>query len=263
MYVTNQQIAKSIFFNFFYKYIYTFINLYHNYNVVNSENINKDYNKGCIYISRHSTHNYELLGGLFTLYKYSKKPVRGIGHYLIYILCPYYISLGVVIGTNGNVDNLLKHNEDVYILPGGAEEMTYGGKNALTCYWTTMSNRYRMGFAKLAIKHNVPIIPVASLEVKDIVWAPFIDLARLLYITEIYNWILFICFEYKKLYRILFYIKIFMSCLFGSILVIPKPKKINLRIGNHIYIQENESVFDFTKRCETELNNLVKTEIDW
>ncbi len=254
MYISNKQISNSFLFIFFYNYIYKIINLYHNYNIINDININKNYNKGCIYISRHSTHNYELLGGLISIYKYSKKPVRGIGHYLLYLICPYYAFLGVVVGTRKNVDELLKNNEDIYILPGGAEEMTFGDKNALKCYWHTMSQNYRTGFAKFSIKYDVPIIPIASAEVKDIVYAPVIEIARLLYIIKLYDSILLYFYNNKKVYKILFYIKIFFSVLFGSILVIPIPKKINLHIGNHLYKRQHEDIYEFTKRCEYELN---------
>jgi hypothetical protein len=60
------------------------------------------------------------------------------------------------------------------------------------------------------------------------------------------------------IYKILFYIKMIFTVICGSILVIPIPVNIELIIGNHIYKEENETLVEFTKRCEKELNIIIK-----
>ena len=48
------------------------------------------------------------------------------------------------------------------------------------------------------------------------------------------------------------------TLIFGSILIIPIPTKIELKIGNHIYKELNETLIEYTKRCEKELYRLIQ-----
>ena len=112
--IYNNNIKKSFFYNLFIKYIYPIILLYYPIKIINKQNIYQNQYKSCIYISRHTLHNYELLLGLFTLNKYSPKVIRGLGHYLIYIMCPWYLLLGIVIGTKNTAKKLIKNNERIY-----------------------------------------------------------------------------------------------------------------------------------------------------
>jgi hypothetical protein len=45
---------------------------------------------------------------------------------------------------------------------------------------------------------------------------------------------------------------------FGCILIIPIPTKIEFIIGNHMYKEQNETLIEYTKRCEKELNKLIQ-----
>ena len=99
MFYSSDDIKYSIFYNFFINYIYPMITIFYPINIKYKENIYNDENKSCIYISRHTSHNYEILLGLFTLNKNSPKVIRALGHYLIYLLCPWYLLLGIDIGT--------------------------------------------------------------------------------------------------------------------------------------------------------------------
>ena len=73
MFYSSNDIKYGIFFNFLINYIYPIMILFYPINIKNKENIYKDVNKSCIYISRHTLHNYELLLGLFTLNQHSPK----------------------------------------------------------------------------------------------------------------------------------------------------------------------------------------------
>ena len=117
----NNNIQNSIYYKLFLNYIYPLIILYYPINIINKNNIYKNLDKSCIYISRHTLHNYELLLGLFTINNYSPKVIRGLGHYLIYIMCPWYLLLGIIIGTKKNAEMLIKNNEYLFIIPGGGE----------------------------------------------------------------------------------------------------------------------------------------------
>lgn len=256
MYTSNKAIAESFLFKFFYEVVYELLLLYHSYEIVNPQKLNKVHNRSCIYIGRHSTHNYELFGGIMTMYRYSNKLVRGIGHYLMYVMCPHFYVLGAVIGTNKNVEELLQHGEDIFINVGGAEELTFGGDMSHICHWETMSQRYRTGFARLSAKHCTPVIPVASGDIEGLVYAPFVIIARMFNIPVMYDRLMKLVYGYKKIYKILFIIKIWFSALFGLILVIPMPHHVRLHIGDPLFIRYDETVLEFAKRCEHELNKM-------
>lgn len=251
----RQEIEASWAFHFYSMYIIKIMHLFYPIVVVNQQNVyNGD--KSCIYISRHTTHNWELLLGLFAINQYSKKIIRGLGHYLVYIMCPWYMLCGVVIGTRKNAEQLIKNNEYLFIIPGGGEEMTFGSENARKVYWYSKSRKYKTGFAKLAYDNNIPIIPVHGANTEFMVFQPIIYIANLLYITKLYDW--FMCSTNNSLYKALFFIKMACIVICGSLLVIPIPKKIHMHIGEHIYKRDNEDLLTFTKRCEYELNNIIK-----
>ena len=259
--IYSNNIKKSFFYNLFIKYIYPIILLYYPIKIINKQNIYQNQNKSCIYISRHTLHNYELLLGLFTLNKYSPKVVRGFGHYLIYIMCPWYLLLGIVIGTKNTAKKLIKNNEYLFIIPGGGEEMTFGSTNFYKTYWYSKSKKYKTGFAKLAYENNLAIIPIHGRNVEYMVFMPFIYIASKLQLTNLYH-ILMININNIFIYKILFYIKMVFTLIFGSLLVIPIPTKIELIIGDHIYTKNNETLIQFTKRCEYELNKIINNKID-
>ena len=256
VYLSNN-IKRSIFYNFFIKYIYPTIILFYPINIKNKENIYQNVDKSCIYISRHTLHNYELLLGLFTLNINSPKAIRGFGHYLIYLLCPWYLLLGIVVGTKKTADFLIKNNEFLFIIPGGGEEMTFGHENFYKTYWYSKSKKYKTGFAKLAYDNNLAVIPIHGKNSEYMIFAPFIYITNRLRITKLYH-NLMSNINNLFIYKILFYIKMIFTVICGSILVIPIPVNIELIIGNHIYKEETETLIDFTKKCEKELNLTIK-----
>ena len=257
MVILSNHIKRSIFYNFFIKYIYPTIILFYPINIKNKENIYQNVDKSCIYISRHTLHNYELLLGLFTLNINSPKVIRGFGHYLTYILCPWYLLLGIVVGTKKTAEFLIKNNEFLFIIPGGGEEMTFGHENFYKTYWNSKSKKYKTGFAKLAYDNNLAVIPIHGKNVEYMIFMPFIYIANKISITKLYHYLM-ININNLIIYKILFYIKMVFTLIFGSILVIPISINIELIIGKHIYKADNETLIEFTKRCEKELNLLIK-----
>ena len=253
----EKQIKNKYFYKFFINFIYPLLILFYPIKIINPENIYTCSNKSCIYISRHTLHNYELLLGLFILNKYSPKVIRGLGHYLIYIMCPWYLLLGIVIGTKNTANFLIKNKEYLFIIPGGGEEMTFGSENFYQTYWYSKSKKYKTGFAKLAYDNNLAIIPIHGKNVEYMVFMPFIYIANKIQLTKLYHYLM-ININNLFIYKILFYIKMVFTLIFGSILVIPIPINIELYIGNHIYKKNNETLIQFTKRCELELNVIIK-----
>lgn len=254
---TYRDVLNSFYYQFFINYIYKILIIFYPIKIINKENIYND-NKSCIYISRHTSHNYELLLGLFTINKYSNKPIRGLAHFLIYFICPWYLLLGIVIGSRKNAERLIQNNEYLFIIPGGAEEMTFGSESFYKTYWYSKSKKYKTGFAELAYNNDIPIIPIHGQNIEFMVFSPIIYIFNKLKLTKLFDFILN-NINNKFLYKILFYIKMFFSAFFGSFLVIPIPTKINLKIGKHIYKHKNESLINYTYRCEIELNKLINS----
>lgn len=252
----NNEIQNELFYKFFKNYIYNLLILFYPITAVNTKNIYNGDNS-CIYISRHTTHNYELLLGLFTINKYSKKTIRGLGHYLIYLMCPWYLLLGIVVGTRKNAEQLIKNNEYLFIIPGGGEEMTYGSENFYRTYWYSKSQKYKTGFAKLAYDNNLPIIPIHGKNIEYMVFSPVIWIANKIKLTKLFDLFHNCFYNFLFIYKVLFYIKMVFTVIFGCVLIIPVPTNIYLIIGDHIYKKENETLIEFTQRCESELNKLI------
>lgn len=254
--IDQQYIRDCIFYKLYIITIYKLVTKLYPIEIENKENLFSG-DKSCIYISRHTTHNWELLLGLLTLNQHSKKIIRGLGHYLIYTLCPWYLLLGVLVGTRNTANELIKNDEYIFVIPGGGEEMTFGCENKNKTFWKSKSKKYKMGFAKLASQHGIPVIPIHGENVENMVWAPFQLLANKIGLTRSYS-IIMDQTKNIKVYQMLFFIKMFFTVIFCSILVIPVRTQIKLRIGNHIYRNEYETLEQYTKRCEHELNKLLK-----
>ena len=135
--------------------------------------------------------------------------------------------------------------------------MTFGSESFYQTYWYSKSKKYKTGFAKLAYNNNLVVIPIHGRNIEYMVFMPFIYIANKLQLTKLYH-ILMMNINNIFIYKILFYIKMVFTLIFGSILVIPIPINIELIIGNHIYKKENETLIEFTQRCEFELNLLLK-----
>ncbi len=255
MIIPGEKLKESIVYKLFINYIYQIITSFYKIRIKNKENIHNG-DSSCIYISRHSLHNWELLIGLFTINKFSKKPVRGLGHYLIYIMAPYYVLLGVVVGNRKTAERLINGGEYLFIIPGGMEEMTFGKDNFYKTYWYSKSRKYKTGFAKLAVENNIPVVPIHGRNCEFMVFSPIAYLADKLNIQTTYSNIM----ENVKsdlAFKILFYIKAIFTFIFCGLLVIPVPTNIELIVGEKIEKRENETALQFAKRCEIGLNVLL------
>jgi 1-acyl-sn-glycerol-3-phosphate acyltransferase len=118
--------------------------------------------------------------------------VRGLGdhnHFALPIWRDVLTRLGAVRGTRENCAELFRRGEAVLVFPGGGREVMKRKGERYKLVW-----KERVGFAKLAIEHGVPIVPLASVGVDDmfeivvdaaeILRSPVGDLLRALGITE-------------------------------------------------------------------------------
>ncbi len=250
---SGKDVEHNILFLFVLNFIYPLMIKFYSIKIIGEENININ-DKPVMFISKHTTHNYDLIPGLFTLYKELKKPVRGLGHFLIYLLCPHYIKLGIVIGDRYLAEKLIENNESISVIPGGAEEMISSLIEPNKLNWISKSGKYKTGFARLAIKYDIDIIPIAAKNIEYMVFSPILYLIHQTDLITRFNTIMNNSGEY---YFILFYIKVLFTIIFCSVLVIPIPVPLTFIIGSPIKKNKDETLLNYTKRCEFELQNLI------
>ena len=91
--------------------------------------------------------------------------VRGLGdhnHFALPLWRDVLTRLGAVRGTRENCAELFEKGEAVLVFPGGGREVMKRKGERYKLVW-----KERVGFARLAIEHGVPIVPLASVGVDD------------------------------------------------------------------------------------------------
>jgi len=126
------------------------------------------------------------------IYESTGRMVRGLGdhmHFELPLWRDVLKSVGAVRGTRENCARLFEEGEAVLVFPGGGREVMKHKHERYKLIW-----KERIGFARLAIQHGVPILPFASVGVEDmfeivadaddILRSPAGDLLRALGVTE-------------------------------------------------------------------------------
>lgn len=126
------------------------------------------------------------------VYEQSGRVVRGLGdhnHFAVPVWRDLLTRLGAVRGTRENCARLFGRGEAVLVFPGGGREVFKHRNEKYELVW-----KERVGFARLAIEHGVPIVPFASvgvedmfeivLDADDVLRSPVGQLLRALGITE-------------------------------------------------------------------------------
>ncbi len=99
------------------------------------------------------------------IYEHTGRMVRGLGDHIHFAVPGWrdlLRSLGAVPGTRENCSRLLEAGEAVLVFPGGGREVMKHRGEKYELIW-----KERIGFARLAIQHGVPIVPFASVGVED------------------------------------------------------------------------------------------------
>ncbi|MCP5057893.1 MAG: acyltransferase family protein [bacterium] len=99
------------------------------------------------------------------IYEHTGRPVRGLADHLHFSIPGWrnaLVSLGAVRGTRENCARLFEKGEQVLVFPGGGREVTRRKGESYQLIW-----KERIGFARMAIQHGVPIVPFASVGVDD------------------------------------------------------------------------------------------------
>lgn len=146
-----------------------------------------------LFIANHTIHGVLDLP-LYAAELYCKKGIylRGMAdhfHYLIPIWRNVLEWMGAVRGTPENCSKLMKAGKNILILPGGGREVCRRSGEAYKLIW-----QQRTGFARMAIKHDYPILPIATIGI-DNAFSILIDrddimnspLGNLIRMTGIFN----------------------------------------------------------------------------
>lgn len=110
-----------------------------------------------------------LLGG--AIYEEHGRLPRALTDHLVFrvpMLRELFLLLGAVDGRHDTADALLDRGNLVIVMPGGAPEAFKPSSSAYQLYW-----RERTGFARVAIRHQVPVIPAACIGIDEIYTLPF------------------------------------------------------------------------------------------
>jgi len=110
---------------------------------------------------------------LYAIEVYRQKGIfmRGLAdhfHYLIPLWRDFLNWIGSVEGTPDNCSQLMESGENILVFPGGGREVCKRKGESYQLIW-----KQRTGFAKLAIKYQYDIIPIAAIGIDDafsIVW---------------------------------------------------------------------------------------------
>ena len=98
------------------------------------------------------------------IFERSGRTVRGLAdhnHFAIPLWRDLLVKMGAVRGTREACSRLFEAGEAVLVFPGGAREVMKHKHEAYKLIW-----KERIGFARLAIQHGVPILPFASVGVE-------------------------------------------------------------------------------------------------
>jgi len=96
---------------------------------------------------------------------------RGLTDHLVFklpVMREFLVAIGAVDGRHDTADELLDRGNVVMVMPGGAPEAFKASAQAYQLYW-----RKRKGFARLAIRKQVPVIPAACVGIDDLYTVPW------------------------------------------------------------------------------------------
>jgi 1-acyl-sn-glycerol-3-phosphate acyltransferase len=91
--------------------------------------------------------------------------IRGLGehaHYAVPLWRDLLVSGGMVRGTRENVRGLMRERQTILVFPGGAREVNKRKGQEYQLLW-----RERIGFARLALEQDYPIVPLAAVGADD------------------------------------------------------------------------------------------------
>jgi 1-acyl-sn-glycerol-3-phosphate acyltransferase len=104
------------------------------------------------------------------IYEATGRLPRGLTDHTVFkmpVMREMFMAVGAVDGRHDTAEALLGAGNIVIVMPGGAPEAFKPSSKAYQLYW-----HKRMGFARLAIRAQVPIIPAACIGIDDLYTVP-------------------------------------------------------------------------------------------
>jgi 1-acyl-sn-glycerol-3-phosphate acyltransferase len=121
---------------------------------------------GVLLVGNHTIYGFlDLPFMMAELWKRERITVRGLGehaHYAIPVWRDVLAMCGMVRGTRDNVRALMRDGQNVLVFPGGAREVNKRKGEKYQLMW-----KERLGFARLAIEHDYPIVPFAAVGAEE------------------------------------------------------------------------------------------------
>ncbi len=131
---------------------------------------------GMLIAGNHSIYGLELPIVPLDIWRQSGRYPRGLAdrmHFSVPGWRDFLRNSGAVVGSRENCGRLLNAGEAVLVFPGGAREVAKRRNETYKLMW-----KERIGFARMAIEHQVPIVPLAVLGIEDMfkIWADADDI---------------------------------------------------------------------------------------
>ncbi len=120
-----------------------------------------------LFVGNHEVYGLDVPMVCLEIYEKTGRPVRGLGDHNHFALPGWGELLrrfGGVDGTRENCARLFEAGEQVLVFPGGGREVMKRKGEKYHLIW-----KHRIGFARLAIEHGVPIVPFATIGIEDMV----------------------------------------------------------------------------------------------
>ena len=133
---------------------------------------------GLLIAGNHSIYGLELPIVPLEIWRQSGRYARGLAdrmHFSVPGWRDFLSKAGAVVGSRDNCGRLLDAGEAVLVFPGGAREVAKRNHESYKLMW-----KERIGFARMAIEHQVPIVPLAVLGIEDMfkIWADADDISN-------------------------------------------------------------------------------------
>jgi 1-acyl-sn-glycerol-3-phosphate acyltransferase len=126
-----------------------------------------DHKTPSLFVANHTLYGIDMAPLVDGLYQEKGVFLRGLADHIHFGLpyAPLIRWMGGVDGTRTNAELLMKAKQNVLVYPGGQREvLKHSGVPKYSLMWGE-----RMGFARLAIQHGYPVVPVASVGVEHMI----------------------------------------------------------------------------------------------
>jgi len=222
----------------------------HRLSFVGAEKLDPE--KGMLSVHVHSTHNQDIAYILQGTYQAFGKVSRGLVHRTVMGLAPWLQYIGMVPGYRDTAEKLLRNNFWVAVIPGGGEEAMRGHENAYNLNWP----KKRKGFAKVAIRAGVPIVPIFYQNHEEMRFNPIFWLWNQLHGSVPFDFL--VNAKIPILSATVKFLGEATWFLLTWVFSIPMPAKVTAYIGNEIKCTPDSDINEVVKQTYDEIKRLIK-----